>query len=86
MADGIDATMNPVQPSARDASLDCPLAQAKLQQLSPGYHAVLPLRERRDCLVRMAGVRFSPYGVVNHTLTRHADIVGDAGARVARWR
>jgi hypothetical protein len=48
VADGVDAAMQPVQATRRDAVGDRAPAEPKCRELPSGDDAVLSVRERRD--------------------------------------
>jgi hypothetical protein len=47
-ADGVDGTVDAVQPAAGRAVLNGSCTEAELPQLSESHHTVLPIRERRN--------------------------------------
>ena len=48
MTDGVDPSMDSVQPSNHQSVANRPPAETKFDELAPGDCAVLPRRERRD--------------------------------------
>ena len=65
VADGVDATVKQVETAPCEASLDGALVEAKLVQLGPGNHPVLPPRKRRERMLPLARRRWSvQFGLV----------------------
>jgi hypothetical protein len=51
MADGVDGSMNSMQASDRQPIVDCPSAEAQLDELAPRDHPMLPRGNGCDELV-----------------------------------
>jgi hypothetical protein len=84
MADGVDATMNRMQPPALNAPLYRPTAEAQPRELRALHHAVLSVGERRNRRVLIASVKFPIYAMGNFTLAGHAPILARRMCRGAR--
>ena len=77
MADGIDPSMQTVQPSAPEPVIDGLRCDAQGCELRAGDHAVLARRKQGDFTIDRASSKFSSSDGVNFGLGAH-------GAMVAR--
>ena len=86
MANGIDATVNDMEPAAFDPVIDRPAPHPAFAQLPPRHHAVLAPRQGRDQPIPIASVVFTPYIGVKSTFVGHGPELGardvTAGLRV----
>jgi len=69
VANRVDTAMDLVQPAPKPL-LDCSTADSGIEQLSPGDHAMLPLRQSRKNPIRSTRVAFAPNSGVNVNLVR----------------
>ena len=79
--------MQPVQATRGEASVDCVLADAELEQLGPRHNPVLPPRQVSDPAIRGTNLSFPVYLAGNRKLGKgigHTARVAGWGARVAR--
>ena len=77
MADGIDPSMQTVQPSAPEPVIDGLTCDAERSELRAGDHSVLARRKQGDFTIDRASSKFSSSDGVNFGLGAH-------GAMVAR--
>lgn len=81
MADGIDASVDRMQPSGLDAPVDCIGAEPDLDQLQAADDPVLPLSKQRDRRIPVARSTFAANSAVNVDLAAHTARIGLAVLR-----
>lgn len=84
MADGVDATVNAMEPAGPDAVVDRAPAEAEPGELPRFDEPVLALGDRRDRLVRRRGRRCSRYAMHNVGRVGGRAIAASLAGRSAR--
>ncbi len=85
MADGVNASVQPVQPTRTNAASDRISSQAKLKQLTSRHHPMLRLRQLGDLPIeRRPSLRPDALGTPKRRLGRHGAMVSPLALRVVR--
>jgi hypothetical protein len=84
VADGVDAAVHDVEPSAMHPPVDCAPSHVALEQLPAGHDPVLRAGQLRDEGVDGSRLRFAIYVMVKCRVDRYRPILALRACRVAR--